>query len=83
MELIRLLSHSMFRIIFWFLLPLLPCFPPLQPLTLCPSNTELLAPSHFLPSKENINAKGQETSPGTSLVAQWLRIRLAMQGTWV
>ena len=25
----------------------------------------------------------QESLPGTSLVAQWLRIRLPMQGTWV
>ena len=40
---------------------------PLQPLILYPRDTGLLAPCHFLPSKENVHAKGQETSSGFSL----------------
>jgi len=31
----------------------------------------------------NVKQKKKKTSQETSLVVQWLRIRLAMQGTWV
>ena len=32
---------------------------------------------------ETVSSLGFNKIPGTSLVAQWLRIRLPMQGTWV
>ena len=35
----------------------------------------------FSIAKENIHKTKRQ--PGTSLVVQWLRIRLPMQGTWV
>ena len=34
-------------------------------------------------TKESHQITNEDSKKGTSLVAQWLRIRLPMQGTWV